>query len=281
MKRVYKSWLCSSPMSGKLIQKANECGADIIHFDLEDSVPQQLKAAARQDVQQCLANRLPGVVAIRLNAISSMNGIRDLLWLDAIKHNVDILILPKIETAGEIHLVQQLLKEIGAEIQLFAIIETLNGLSGLHEIAAAGGMLKGLILGVADLSSQMGIPINGRGLAMNSIKYQLGLAAATNGLLAIDSPCFSINDPAVLQEEIAIAKEMGFSGKIAIHPSQVPLINAGFLPTGAELAHANAVINTLNNPGQGVNKLDGCMIGPPFVRQSLNVLSRMGADQPI
>lgn len=274
----YKSWLCSSPLSGKLVEKALAYDADIIHFDLEDSVPAAMKEHARQDIQQCLQQRLPLRVAIRINAVSGREGLRDLLWLESVHQQVDIVILPKVENAGEIRLVEQLCNEIGAQLQLFAIIETLAGLSRLNEIAASKGMLAGLILGVADLSAQLGIPINGRGLSMNAIKHQIALAAATYGLQAIDSPCFALQDAQLLNEEIGLARDLGFSGKIAIHPSQINAINQGFLPSSAELARAKAILQALQHPQQGVNKMDGSLIGPPFVRQSLNVLRRCGEE---
>lgn len=275
----YGSWLCSSPLRKNSILRATQCDADIVLFDLEDSVPLRLKAAAREDVVTQLNPVHKRKFALRINALSTMEGMRDILWLAERKFNLDILVLSKVESAAEIKMLSQLLDGMGRKVEIFAIIETLEGLNEVERIAAIGGQLRGLILGAADISSQLGIKVDNTGRAMNQIKFHIAAAAARHGLLAIDSPCFTINDVAALRNELGIAREFGFSGKIAIHPSQVEAINQAFAPSESELQEAREVIRFIDESPHGIAEMKGKMIGPPFAKLARQIIKKGGSPK--
>ncbi|AKU23105.1 aldolase/citrate lyase family protein [Massilia sp. MB5] len=190
--------------------------------------------------------------------------------------DVDIIQLPKVESAGEIRMACNLLNEMGRKAEIFAIIETLAGLKAIDEICAVGGQLRGLILGSADISSEIGIQVNNKGRMLGQIKYQIAVAALRNGLHAIDSPCFAIEDAASLHEELEIALDLGFTGKIAIHPSQVASINHAFSPSEAELREAIAVVRSVDDSTHGIAAVQGQMIGPPFAKYAQKVIQKAG-----
>lgn len=276
MNTVYRSWLCSSPFRGNLLQRTIKCDADICLFDLEDSVPQHLKASAREELVTQMGLPHEKHYALRINALSTQNGLLDMMLLAEHDFDVDIIHLPKVESAGEIRLLNSLLNEMGRRTEIFAVIETLAGLKAIDEICGVGGQLRGLILGSADISSEIGIQVNNKGRMMGQIKYQIAVAALRNGLEAIDSPCFAIDDAAALQEELDIALDLGFTGKIAIHPSQVASINHAFSPSESALRDAVAVMRSIDGATHGIASVQGQMIGPPFAKYAQRVIQKAG-----
>jgi citrate lyase beta subunit len=111
---------------------------------------------------------------------------------------------------------------------------------------------------------------------LGQIKYQIAVAALRQGLQAIDAPCFAIDDAASLQEELEIALDLGFTGKIAIHPAQVASINHAFSPSDAELRDAIAVVRSLDGATHGIASVQGQMIGPPFAKYAQKVIQKAG-----
>ncbi|SFG10209.1 (S)-citramalyl-CoA lyase [Duganella sp. CF458] len=276
MNSAYRSWLCSSPFRGNLLQRTIKCNADICIFDLEDSVPNNLKATARTELVAQMSLPHEKRYALRINALSTRNGLLDMMLLADNDFDVDIIHLPKVESAGEIRMLSHLLNEMGRKVEIFAVIETLAGLKAIDEISGVGGQLRGLILGAADISSEIGIPVNNKGRMLGQIKYQIAVAALRHGLEAIDAPCFAIEDAAALQEELDIALDLGFTGKIAIHPSQVAAINHAFSPSEAELRDAIAVVRSVDSATHGIASVQGQMIGPPFAKYAQKVIQKAG-----
>ncbi|MGW8392590.1 HpcH/HpaI aldolase/citrate lyase family protein [Pseudoduganella sp. HUAS MS19] len=276
MNTAYRSWLCSSPFRGNLLQRTIQCCADICAFDLEDSVPQHLKATAREELVSQMGAASDKRYSLRINALSTRNGLLDVMLLADNDFDVDIIQLPKVESAGEIRMLSHLLNEMGRKAEIFAIIETLAGLKAIDEICGVGGRLRGLILGSADISSEIGIQVNNKGRMLGQIKYQIAVAALRNGLEAIDSPCFAIDDAAALRDELEIALDLGFSGKIAIHPSQVAAINHAFSPSEAALRDAIDVVRSVDGAAHGIASLQGQMIGPPFAKYAQKVIQKAG-----
>lgn len=276
MNTAYRSWLCSSPFRGNLPQRTIQCGADICLFDLEDSVPHNLKSTAREALVTQMGLPHEKKYALRINALSTRNGLLDMMFLADNDVVVDIIHLPKVESAGEIRMLSHLLNEMGRKVEIFAVIETLAGLKAIDDICGVGGQLRGLILGSADISSEIGIPVNNKGRMLGQIKYQIAVAALRHGLEAIDSPCFAIDDLASLKEELDIALDLGFTGKIAIHPSQAASINHAFSPSEAELRDAIAVVRSVDGATHGIASVQGQMIGPPFAKYAQKVIQKAG-----
>ena len=260
-----RSWLCM-PASQKHIERTIiESSADIALLDLEDSVPMYKKQFAREQLlalDHSIHNRRN--LAIRVNTLTKPEGIRDLVFL--LDHNIipEYLIIPKVESAGELRVLNELISATGQRVKTFAIIETLKGLRCIDSIINERTNLRGLILGSADLSSEINFKIAER--ALTHIKCDIAIAALSMGLMVIDSPCFKLNNEKALRTEIETAKEFGYSGKIAIHPAQVELINKLFTPTAIELKKARAIIKCLEaaGPTTAISTLDGEMLGPPF-----------------
>jgi (S)-citramalyl-CoA lyase len=272
-----RSWLCASAFTAHLADKARAVAADVAHFDLEDSVPADRKAAARLALQARFAARPEVATAIRINSLSTAEGLKDLLFLLDQEITPDILVLPKAVLPNDLSLAAGLLAERGiASVQLFAIIETVASLWALRGLTSAPPGLAGLIFGAADFRADLGVPPTVTDLRF--VQQDIALAARRFGLAAIDSPCFQLDDPAALARELDDARALGFSGKIAIHPGQVAAINQRFTPSREAVDDARRLVAASDrDPSQPILRVDNQMVGPPFVKYARHVLAAAGS----
>jgi citrate lyase subunit beta/citryl-CoA lyase len=252
-------------------EKALAAGADEVVFDLEDAVAADAKAAAREQLLATLSKPewAGRAVAIRVNAPGSSEQAADLaLWaqLDGVRPSV---VIPKVESIADIVVPQD-----GVAVQ--ALIETPAGLAAAPQIAAHGAVVA-LILGYADLAAALGR----RGADEWLVQQEALLAAARiGGAQAIDGPFFGLRDQRGVLAAARHARRLGFDGKWAIHPAQVPALNALFTPSEEEVAHARAVIAALEEAegaGAGAVALDGQMLDEAVRVAALRVLARAGA----
>lgn len=265
MDMLARSWLCIPALKEGLEEKIIKTSADIVLLDLEDSIPVNKKQVAREKL--LTLNHLIWSeydVAVRVNALSRPEGFRDLVFL--MDNNIvpKCLVIPKVESPGELRMLGELQSVTGGRTKIFAIVETLKGLRGIDAVINDSANLYGLILGSADLSSEIsfGLPKS----ALMQIKCEMALAALSIGLKIIDTPCFNLTCGKLLREEIEAAKALGYTGKIAVHPSQISMINRLFSPTQVELEKAKAIIASLASPDlqTAIASIDGEMVGPPF-----------------
>ena len=268
-----RSWLCSSSLKAGLFDKAAQVGVDIAHLDLEDSVPAAQKDAARFALISQLATPGTLTTALRINALGTSAGLKDLLFLVENRLCVDIVILPKVSSMRDVSLAGGLLRAINPSVKLFAVIETVEAFRGLRSLSAVPACLGGFIFGAADFAADLGVD---RRLArLGHVKQEICMTARQFGLVAIDSPCLEFRDPAKLRAEIEEATALGFTGKIAIHPAQVAAINESFIPTQQAIDHALSVLEVQADVGDSaIAELGDEMIGPPFVRRAHEVLAR-------
>jgi citrate lyase subunit beta/citryl-CoA lyase/(S)-citramalyl-CoA lyase len=268
-----RSWLCAPALNSKLVAKALEVAADVVLFDLEDSVPSTGKEAARQALLTHFKNSPQIATAVRVNSLCTCAGLKDLLFL--IEHAIapDILLLPKAMLPGDINVATALFKERNmGSIQVFAIIETVDSLWTLRTLHAAPSGLRGLIFGAADFAADMGVQPTCADLRF--ARQEIALAARRFGVAAIDSPCFQLLDEARLDCETCAARDLGFVGKIAIHPRQVSRINQLFTPSAQALDNARKLVAASEQqPEHSILRVDDGMVGPPFLKYARQVLS--------
>jgi citrate lyase subunit beta / citryl-CoA lyase len=287
--------------SARKQEKALATDADALIFDLEDSVDPAQLPAARARVRELLGSRPRGSrpqLWVRVNAPSTA------LWredLEAVLGSVrgggrgpDGIVLPKIWAAAEIVTVAEHLTTLearggtarGSTALLVIATETPQGLLGLpHYPAVLAGAhpvrarLAGLTWGAEDLGAALGALARRDAAGELTFTFQLArttclLAAAALGVQAIDGVHTELRDTAGLQRELSSARRDGFSGKLAIHPDQIALINAAFAPTAAEREHAERVVAAFAAaPGAGVVSLDGRMIDRPHLLQAQRILA--------
>jgi len=277
------------------MQKAAACGADALILDLEDSVAPSRKAIARKMVASFLANAPRGEQApkliVRVNALDTWLTEDDLTAVVA--GAPDAILLPKASSGADI---QDLGVRIAVEeaeaglpdggIRIHALMtETAAGMLAAASFADKSVRLSALAWGAEDLAADVGASSNKDDAGRYTDIFRMArsltiLAAAHAGLDAIDTVFTNFRDMDGLDAECRAAVRDGFSGKMAIHPDQVSVINAAFTPAPQDVERAVRILALFAaaGPDAGVLSLDGKMIDKPHLRQAERVARRAGLD---
>ncbi len=283
-----RSMLFTPGDSMRKLRKAAQLDADTIIFDLEDAVAADLKAEARDNVVLALeevdfkrTERL-----VRLNSSETEWFDQDLETIA--RANVDGIVLPKVETEEQVQHVDDYLSkaEIGSDlppgaIRLFALIETARGLMNIKDIGRSSGRLDGLLFGAEDFSVDLGAYRTDTGWEILFARSAVVTAAAAYGLAAIDTVYLDIRDLAGLEQDARFARQLGFSGKLAIHPLQAQVLNRVFSPSEAEIAQAERIVEAYQikiAEGVGVFTLDGRMVDRPMIKAAERILKRASSS---
>ena len=288
-----RSCLSVPGSSEKMLAKAPTLGADEIVIDLEDAVAVAAKDDARAQVTSVLAAAPFAAlsVAVRVNAPGTPWCHADLIALAAGSRPPGSIVLPKVESAGDLAFADRLLDGVeraagrDRPLRIQALIETARGLARVQEIAAASPRLDALILGYADLAASLGRSEAGaRDLdGWRPAQEAVLTAARAHGLQAIDGPYLGVAVDERFVAAATRARDAGFDGKWAIHPAQVGALNELFTPAEAELERARAVIAALEaaerDGGRGAVALDGEMLDEAVRVAALRTLAR-GTARP-
>lgn len=278
-----RSWLFVPADSDKKIAKALGGEADAIILDLEDSVAEAHKPAARETAGEALSGAGDGGVQlwVRINPLDSGLAETD---LDAIlPHAPHGIMAPKTESGTDIARLAAMIEDRapGADTRICAVAtETAASLFGLGSYAGASDRLAMLTWGAEDLSAALGA--SGKFDENGELSFTFRLArslclagAVAAGVQPVDTLFADFSDDAGLAADCAAGRREGFTGKLAIHPAQVPVINAAFTPSEDEIAHAQAIIAAFAaNPDAGTIGLNGKMIDRPHLLQAERVLAR-------
>jgi citrate lyase subunit beta/citryl-CoA lyase len=280
--------------------KAVATAADALILDLEDSVDVTQLPAARARVHELLQSNLDRgrqQLWVRVNALSSGLLLEDLaaVMADAGEGGPDGIVLPKVSGPGEIAEVAHYLaalevrgsRELGSTRLMVIATETPRGLLSLPRYLesmtpAVTQRLVALTWGSEDLGAALGVTgrVDEGGaptLAFQAARTSCLLTAVAIGVQAIDGVQVDFRNKEALARELEAAKRDGFTGKLAIHPDQVDLINAAFMPSKQEVARAHAVIAAFAAaPGAGVVSLEGHMIDRPHLIQAQRILAAHG-----
>jgi len=275
-----RSWLFVPADSERKIAKALDSEADAIIFDLEDSVSPAMKPVAR-DLLRNLMKRSGGPQWwVRVNPLGS-EFIKDDLELIAIA-DIHGIVLPKAESGDD---VRQLAHRTG-NIPVHAIVtETAASLFGLLSYRDPASPLAAMSWGAEDLSAALGASSKHDADGSLSFTYQLARSLCLAGAVAagvqpVDGVFADFKDDKGLKAESEAARREGFTGKLAIHPGQVPVINAAFTPSKDDVAHAEEVVAAFEaQPNAGVLSVGGQMVDRPHLMQALRVLERAAREQ--
>lgn len=246
--------------------KALASGADMVCVDLEDAVAPPRKGEARALSLPLFADPAPAGVetVLRLNPLSTAEGLEDVLALRGCPAPPPAAMLTKIGSAEEVRLYDRLLDGACARIRYHVIVETADGLANAHRIAAASGRVASLLFGAVDLSADLRCAQSWE--ALLHARSRVVHAAARAGLDLIDVPWLSFDDREGLEAEARAAAALGFTGKAAIHPDQIPVVNAVFSPTPELVARARRIIAAFEADATGLLVVDGELIERPVLR---------------
>lgn len=267
----------------ELFAKALAGDADALSFDLEDAVAEDRKAEARQAVAEFVVGdavtQAAKLVIVRTNAPDSPHFMADLAAI--VRNGVTLINLPKIESPdallAAVAAIEAAEQANGVEhpIGLLVNIETPRALADAVRIAGAHPRVAGLQLGLGDLFEPYGIdrtdPRN-----VHAAMFALRMAAAQAGVFAMDGAYAALGDDEGYLEEARMARRLGFAGKSCVHPRQVPLANAAFAASEAELAAARRIVEAAqaaSAQSRGAFVVDGRMIDLPFLKRAQALLA--------
>ncbi len=253
--------------------KALATDADALIVDLEDAVAPPNREAARKIVTKFLkADRgtYRGAVLVRFNACASPEFAKD---CEILREAVpDGIVLSKCRTAEDIGRMESALPSTDTRCAMIPMIESALALLHAYEIASASARLAALAFGAEDFSSDTGITRTAGEPELAYARSAIVVAARAAGLGVIDTPYVAYRDEAGLLAAAQNARNLGFSGKLAIHPAQLPLLNRVFQPTAEEVADAQRVVDWAAAYGTGATAMDGRMIDEAIVRRARGIL---------
>ncbi|SDX43491.1 citrate lyase subunit beta / citryl-CoA lyase/(S)-citramalyl-CoA lyase [Albimonas donghaensis] len=250
-----------------IFEKAMGSGADIVCVDLEDAVPPSGKDAARPDGVAWLAGAAAGDActrALRINGLKTVAGLRDLAAVADAAPAAGLVVMPKVDEAAEVRIVDAALTEAGSDAGLVVLIESVDGLENVQEIVAASSRVKLAMFGAVDLSAELGCDNAPGPLAY--ARARVVHAARRAGVPAMDVPSLNFRDLDAVAAEAEAARAMGYSGKAAIHPTNVGAVNGVFTPTPEQVAQARKVIAAYEASETGLVVIDGKLIEAPVIR---------------
>ena len=265
----------------ELFAKAMAGEADGLSFDLEDAVDESMKAEARRTLARFLGKLAPGhgkVVIVRVNALATPHFAADIEAV--VGAGVDLVNLPKAESPEDIrecaYAMAKAERRAGiGPVGILANIETPRAFRLAAGIASASPRVKGLQAGWGDLIEPLGIDRYNAPM-IESLLLHIRIAAGEGGVWAYDGAYANFKDPEGYTREAEAARRLGYLGKSCIHPTQVPLANAVFRPSDAEIAHSLRVVAAAREAaakGIGAFTVNGRMVDAPFVRRAEAVLA--------
>jgi len=252
--------------------KAAAAGPDVMILDLEDAVHPDAKAAAREAIGAWLAGKPAARAMVRINDSASPAFAADLAWLRSLPAGSALagLMVPKAEDAAALAQIAQALHAINPQGELVAIIETALGLHQVNTVATASGVAR-LAFGSLDYAVDLGCSHTRDALAF--ARARIVLASRVAGLPPpVDGVTTALKDEAVLAGDVAYARELGFAGKLCIHPAQLGAVRAGFLPSEEQLDWARRVLEATASGSHAV-QVDGKMVDRPVIEQAKRLLA--------
>ncbi len=308
--RLHRSELAVPGSNPRMLERAPELGADVVMLDLEDAVAPDDKVDARANVIEALngGDWAPASVSVRINGLDTHWCYRDIVEVvEQGGRALDTITIPKVGSPASVELVATLLDQIevatGLEhrIGISVLVETAEGMACVEEIAkACPGRIEAMVFGVADYAASMqshttkigGVDpayavltdeTDGRrevhwGDQWHYALSRIAVACRANGLRPIDGPYGDFTDADGYLAAARRAAVLGYEGKWAIHPSQVPLANEIFTPDERIVERTHRIIAAMKEAaaeGKGAVSLDGRLIDAASIRMAENLLAKL------
>jgi citrate lyase beta subunit len=273
IERSLRSLLFVPGDSDKKLIKSLQAGADALIVDWEDAVTPQNKAKARKLTVEFL--RQPAIlrpmVILRLNPASSVAFQEDCAVLS--ECSVEGVMLSKCQSAAEVGQLEAALNRVPslAKCYIFPLLESALALINASSIAMASPRVAALIFGAEDFSAEMNIVRTAAEIELLYARSSLVTQARAAGRNSIDSPCLAFRQPQNVAASARRARNLGFTGQLAIHPSQVQILNDVFSPSVREVKDAREVIAAASSH-EGAFSVNGSMVDEAVLRRARQVL---------
>jgi citrate lyase subunit beta / citryl-CoA lyase len=286
---LYRSLLFAPGNVPRRVEKAFTLAADVVIVDLEDSVATSDKEATRKPVAEALARARKVRGYVRVNAPSSAFCYGDLVA--TIHKGVDGVLLPKIESAADLHAIDWLLAALERErgmaegsIDLIPQIETAAGVQRVDRVLQARSLrpykspwrVKRVAFGAADYAHELGLTVGMDEPELADARARIVLSSRAAGLEGpIDSPWFHFKETAAFERALERSRRAGFQGRLCVHPDQIGPVNRAYLPNDEELERARRIVAAFKDAearGAAAIQVDGQMIDYPVAQRAQALL---------
>lgn len=287
-----RSWLFVPADDERKVQRGATSGADALILDLEDAIVPERRHVGRALVRDALASWSPAAPQawVRTNPLDTDDALVDLAAV--VRPNLAGIVLPKARTATEVARLDHYLTALEARegmvtgtVHIMVVAtETPEMVLGLGSLSGASPRLHSCTWGAEDLATALGAMTNKADDGGWDDPYQLArslclLAARAAGAQPVDTLFSAFQDDDGLADSVRHGRRQGFTGKVAIHPRQVPIINDGFTPSMDEVGAARRIVAAFaERSGAGAVSLDGRMLDRPHLVQATQVLARADAS---
>lgn len=268
----------------KFLEKAVGFETDALILDLEDSVPHHNKQQARENVRRYLdEGAYRQQIFLRVNSIDSGMLTPDLEW--GMHENVDGFMFTKVRDERDIVYYDKLLSQLEVDkgfpdgkFTMCPLIETASAVLRAYEIATASPRMIALVFGAEDYLHNLDGLHKEHGTSILVPRSLIVIAARAARIDPVDTPYLDIRDLDGFQREVELSRELGFSGTLIVHPTQIPVANRAYSPSEKETEEARQIIEAIEDSskrGLGVALLDGKLIGPPMEKRARSVLQKV------
>ena len=270
-----------------MLERARDFNADIIMYDLEDSVPSAEKVNARDMARQWVPDlRIAGRrVMVRCNGLDT--GLTRDELAAVIGPDLYGVSVGKTESSWDIQEIDRIIGPYEAAaglepgtIKLVPWIESAKAVMNAQQMAGASSRIIAIAFGAEDYTVDMGLQRTDSGEEVYVPRATAAIAARAAGVASLDSPYVAFRNPEGLKEDCSTARQLGYNGKFAIHPAQIDTINETFSPNPEDVAYARRVMEAWNQAeaaGRGSLDLDGKMVDVPVVKRAQNLLALVEA----
>ena len=269
----------------RFIEKAPTSGADVICLDLEDSIAPAAKAAARALAAAAIDSipRGPYSVFVRVNG--EHTGLLEGDVAAVVRPGLDGIIISKASSPETVKRVARLVSSLEpsrGSVAIVPLIETAAGVMASLDILRVSPRVTAAVFGAEDFATDMGIQRTRDGEEVRWARAQVAVACHAAGVIPIDTPDPDYSDEEYLEREMALARSLGYRGKLVIHPTQVAIANRMFAPSEAEIAEARAIVEIFEREGlqqgRAAIPLDGKMIDTPIYERAKRLLETAEAN---
>ena len=280
MTQLFRSLIFVPGNNLRFLEKAKKIQADIICFDLEDSVPNDEKTNARKLIKNVLKSRSEYSSSIFVRTNSPLSGKIPLDLREIVQKGIDGIVIPKVNNVTELKKIQKFLSSLEKSkklkpIQIIPSIESAEGVVNSYSIASFGKRVTAIVFGIFDLLNDLGVEYTKDSLGGKYSRYKIPVDAAAAGISAIDGIWQDLKDSKGLQKDCNFGKSLGYTGKSVIHPDQIPMVHKSFHPNKTEISWAKKVCKVYlesTKKGKGATTVDGKMIDEVHYKQAKALL---------
>ena len=280
MTQLFRSLIFVPGNNPRFLEKAKKLQADIVCFDLEDSVPDNEKTNARKLIKTALKSRKSYESSIFVRTNSPLSGKIPADLKDIVRKGIDGIVIPKVNNAKELKKIEKTISGLEKTrklkpIQLIPSIESAEGVVNTYQIASSSKRVAAVVFGVFDLLNDIGVEYTKDSEGAKYSRSKIPVDARAAGVAAIDAIWQDLKDSQGLEQDCKFGKSLGYSGKSIIHPDHISVTHKLFHPNKSEVEWAKKVCKTYlesTKKGTGATTVEGKMIDEVHYKQAKALL---------